>query len=212
MIVRAMHRLAPVVFAATVLAACGGLASPPKPPSPQDILSKPNHANLKDAHFLVTGKGNNQGTVIDIRGDGAVVYKSPGAGRFKFQSTVAGQLITFEDISINGTEYTFTDPGNGKWTARATTSGFGPTSFAGASGFTYVGEESLPSGKAWHAKAKDKDGNPFEGWIRESDGYPLKYQVTQTSNQGTNQLTLTFDRYNTGVTISAPPASQVSHG
>ena len=204
--------MATAVSAATLLAACGGSAAPHGPPSAQAILSKPNHANLKDAHFLVTGKGHNQGTVIDINGDGAIVYRSPGAGRFKFQTTVAGQPVTLEDISINGTEYTFTDPGNGKWTARATTSGLGPTSFAGTSGFKYLGEESLPNGKAWHAKATDKDGNPFEGWIRESDGYPLKYQVTQTSGQVTNQLTLSFDRYNTGVTISAPPASQVVHG
>ena len=145
---------------------------------------------------------------MDISGEGALVYKSPGAGQFKFQTTVAGQQVSFEDRSINGTDYTFTIPGNGKWTSKATTSGLGPTSFNGASAFTYVGEESLPNGKAWHAKAKDKDGNPFDGWIRESDGYPLKYTITQQSNA----LTLTFDKFNTGVSITAPPAAQVVPG
>jgi hypothetical protein len=101
-----------------------------------------------------------------------------------------------------------TVPGSGKWVAKASTSGLGPNSFAGTSAFKYVGEESLAGGKAWHASAKDKDGNPFEGWIRESDGYPLKYVITQ---QG-NSLTLTFDKYNSGVTIAPPPASQVVKG
>src|SRR6202521_829095 len=97
---------------------------------------------------------------------------------------------------------------SGKWVPRASTSGLGPNSFAGASNFKYVGEETLPQGKAWHASAKDKDGNPFDAWIRESDGYPLKYVITQ---QG-NTLTLTFDKYNTGQAIAPPPASQVVKG
>jgi outer membrane lipoprotein-sorting protein len=205
-------RIAAAMAAAGLLAACGGPGAPLGPPTPQEVLSKPNHANLKDAHFLVTGKSNNQGTVVDINGDGTIVYKAPGAGRFKFQTMVAGQQVSFEDISINGTDYTFTVPGNGKWTATATSSGLGPASFTGASEFKYVGEESLPNGKAWHAKAKDKDGNQFDGWIRESDGYPLKYQITQGSAQGSNQLTLSFDKYNTGESITAPPASQVVQG
>jgi hypothetical protein len=202
-------RLATAMAAAALLAACGGPGSPLGPPKPQDILAKPSHtSSLKDAHFLVTGKFTNSGTTVGLNGDGALLYKSPGAGRFKFQTIVAGQQVSFEDISVNGTDYSLTVPGNGKWTAKASTSGLGPNSFTGASAFKYVGEESLPSGKAWHASANDKDGNPFDGWIRESDGYPLKYVITQ---QG-NSLTLTFDKYNTGAAIAPPPASQVVKG
>jgi outer membrane lipoprotein-sorting protein len=200
--------IAAALAAACLLAACGGPGTPLGPPSAQDVLAKPTHANLKDAHFLVTGKFSNQGTSVDISGDGALVYKAPGAGRFKFKTSVAGQQVSFEDISINGNDYTFTVPGNGKWTSKATTSGLGPNSFSGASDFKYVGEESLPKGKTWHARAKDKDGNLFDGWIRESDGYPLKYTITQQSNA----LTLSFDKYNTGESIAAPPASQVVQG
>jgi hypothetical protein len=204
-----VSRFAAAVVAACLLAACGGLGTPSGPPSAQDVLSKPIHAgNLKDAHFLVTGKFATNGATVDVTGDGALLYKSPTAGRFKFQTTVAGQQVSFEDISINGTDYTLTIPGNGKWVAKASTSGLGPSSFTGTSAFKYVGEESLAGGKAWHASANDKDGSPFDAWIRESDGYPLKYVITQ---QG-NSLILTFDKYNTGVTIAAPPASQVVKG
>ena len=195
------------VTAALLLTACGP-GAPAGPPSAKDILAKPNHAGLKDAHFLVTGKFTNQGVSVDVNGDGSLVYTAPGAGRFKFQTAVAGQQIIFEDISIHGNEYTFTTPGNGKWTSRPSTSPLGPTSFTGASDFKYVGEENLSQGKTWHARAKDKDGNPFDGWIRESDGYPVKYTLTQSGNA----LTLTFDKYNSGLTISPPPASQVVQG
>jgi hypothetical protein len=194
-----------------LLAACGGPGAPLGPPSAKDILSKPLHTNLNDAHFLVSGKfvsSSPAGVSVDVNGDGALVYKSPGAGRFKFETTVAGQKVSYQDISVGGVDYTFVVPGNGKWTAKTTTSGLGRDSFTGASDFAYVGEENLPSGKSWHAKAKDKDGNQFDGWIRESDGYPVKYQITQ---QG-NALTLSFDKYNTGESITAPPASQVVQG
>jgi hypothetical protein len=197
-----------VAMAGAVLLCACGPGTPLGPPSPKDILAKPQHASsLKDAHFLVASKFTNQGTTVALAGDGALVYTS-GSGRFKFQTTVAGQLVSFEDISVNGTDYSMTIPGNGKWVARTSATALGPNSFAGASDFKYVGEETLPIGKAWHATAKDKDGNPFDGWIRESDGYPLKYVITQ---QG-NALTLTFDRYNTGESIKPPPASQVVKG
>jgi len=197
-----------VIVVAELLAGCGGPGAPLGPPSARDILSKPNHGNLKDAHFLVTGKFTNQGVTVDLHGDGELVYKAPGAGRFKFQTLVAGQTVSFEEISIGGSEYSLTQPGNGKWVVNTSTSPLGPASFSGASDFTYVGEENLAAGKAWHAKAKDKDGTAFDGWIRESDGYPLRYTLTQ---QG-NALTLSFDKFNTGVTVSAPPPSQVVQG
>ena len=44
--------------------------------------------------------------------------------------------------------------------------------------------------------------------FKASDGYPLKYLIAQQSNA----LTLTFDKFNVGVTISPPPASQVVQG
>ena len=203
-----LARWALLVGTAAIAAACGSIGAPAKPPSAQEVLAKPIHSGLKDAHFLVTGKITNQGVTVDITGDGELQYRSPAAGRFKFQTSVAGQQITFEQISINGTDYALSTPGNGKWTAKASTSGIVPDSFAGASAFKYIGEETLPQGKTWHVKAQDKDGNPFDGWVRESDGYPVKYTVSQQQNT----IALTFDQYNTGATITAPPTSQVVQG
>jgi hypothetical protein len=209
-VIASAKRIAAAMAAAGLLAACGGPGAPLGPPSAKDILSKPLHGNLNDAHFLVSGKfvSASPEVSVDVHGDGALVYKKPGAGRFKFETMVAGQKVSYQDISVNGVDYTFVVPGNGKWTAKTTTSGLGRDSFTGASDFAYVGEQTLPAGKSWHAKAKDKDGNQFDGWIRESDGYPIKYEITQ---QG-NALTLSFDKYNTGEAITAPPASQVVQG
>jgi len=58
-------------------------------------------------------------------------------------------------------------------------------------------------------RTKDDAGNAFDAYIRESDGYPIKYVETQGGGQN---ITLTFDKYNTGEAITAPPADQIQTG
>ncbi len=156
----------------------------------------------------MTGKITNNGVTVQLVGDGALVYMPKPAGRFKFTTTVGGQTLTIEEISLDGTNYGLT-PASNKWVATKSASGIDPNAFSGASDQKYVGEETLAQGKAWHASAKDKDGNAFDAYIRESDGYPIKYVETQTGGQN---ITLTFDKYNSGETITAPPPDQIQQG
>jgi hypothetical protein len=202
-------RRALLVIAAAVLAAGCGVPTPAAPPSAKEVLAKPQQSNLTDAHFAVTGKITNNGVIVQLVGDGALVYKPKPAGRFKFTTSVGGQTLTIEEISVDGTNYGLT-PASTKWQAqKSATGGIDPNAFSGASDQKYIGEETLPQGKAWHASAKDRDGNAFDAYIRESDGYPIKYVETQTGGQN---ITLTFDHYNTGETIKAPPADQTQAG
>jgi hypothetical protein len=194
-----------VVIAVT--AGCG-VPTPAAPPSAKEVLAKPQQSSLKDAHFNVTGKVTDNGATVELVGDGALVYKPKLAGRFKFTTNVGGQTVAILEISVDGTNYGMT-PASPKWVATKSTSGIDPNAFAGASDEKYVGEENLAQGKAWHATAKDKDGNAFDAYIREKDGYPIKYVETQAGGQN---ITLTFDKYNTGETIAAPPADQVQQG
>jgi hypothetical protein len=192
----------------TALTAACGVPTPAAPPSAQEVLAKPQKSDLKDAHFNVTGKITDNGATVELVGDGALVYKPKLEGRFKFTTNVGGQSVTVQEISLDGTNYGLT-PASPKWVATKSTSGIDPSAFAGASDQKYVGEENLPQGKAWHATAKDKDGNAFDAYIRERDGYPIKYIETQSGGQN---ITLTFDKYNSGETIAAPPADQIQQG
>jgi len=196
-----------LVFGVAALAAGCGVPTPATPTA-KDVLAKPQQSDLKDAHFTVTGKITDNGTTVELVGDGALVYKPKLAGRFKFTTNVGGQAVAILEISVDGTNYGM-NPASPKWVATESTSGIDPSAFAGASEQKYVGEENLPQGKAWHATAKDKDGNAFDAYILEKDGYPIKYVETQTGGQN---ITLTFDKYNTGETITAPPADQVQQG
>jgi hypothetical protein len=197
-----------LVLAVAVIAAGCGVPTPATPPSAKEVLAKPQQSNLRDAHFLVTGKITNNTETVQLVGDGALVYKPKPAGRFKFQTTVGGQALTVEEISLDGTNYGLT-PASTKWVAIKSSSGIDPNAFAGATNQKYIGEETLPQGKVWHASAKDKDGNAFDAYIRESDGYPIKYVETQTGGQN---ITLSFDKYNRGETITPPPPDQIQAG
>jgi hypothetical protein len=193
-----------VVLVAALTAACG-VPTPLAPPGAKEVLAKPQQSSLKDAHFKVTGKIADNNATIDIVGDGALVYKPKLAGRFQFTTTVSGQTATIKEISVNGMNYGLS-PASPKWVASASATGIDPNAFAGKSDQKYIGEENLPQGKAWHVTAKDDGGNAFDAYIRESDGYPIKYVETQGGGQN---ITLTFDQYNTGETITAPPADQI---
>jgi hypothetical protein len=191
-------------ISALVVAGCGNSASgPAKPPTAQEILNKPDTANVKDGHFTLVAHIVSSGVTFDATGDGIIVIKPQQASRFTMQTTIAGQSLKFEEIIIGGKEYDLA-PDNPRWTVKPSTNSSNPSSFKGTEA-VYLGEDSLPQGKAWHVKAKDDSGNPFDAWVRESDGYPLKYASTM---QGST-FTATFDRFNTGQTVSAPPASDI---
>jgi hypothetical protein len=194
---------ATLAIAVLMLAGCGPtFNAAAKPPTASEILNKPDQANVKDAHFTLIAHIVSSGVAFDATGDGVIVVKPVQASKFTMTTTIAGQSLKFEEIIIGGKEYDLA-PDNPRWTVKPSTSS-NPSSFKGTDA-VYVGEDMLPLGKAWHVKAKDASGSPFEAWVRESDGYPLKYAST---TQGST-FTATFDRFNTGQTVTAPPASDV---
>jgi outer membrane lipoprotein-sorting protein len=193
-----------LLLAALFLVACSNAAtSTGKPPTAQEILGKPYQANVKDAHFTLAAHVVSGSTSFDASGDGVIVIKPQQASHFAMTTTIAGQNLRWEVIIVNGKEYDLS-PDNPRWTVRDSGGTSNPSSFKGTDA-TLVGEETLPLGKAWHVKAKDPSGNPIEAWIRERDGYPLKYVYL---GQGST-FSATFDRFDTGQTINAPPASDI---
>lgn len=190
---------------AVLIAGCSNPAvQTSKPPTAAEILAKPDKANVKDAHFNLTAHVTSGGVTFDATGDGVIVIKPQQGSRFTMQTTVAGQTLKFEQIIVGGKEYDLA-PDNPRWTVKDSTTSSGPSALTKGKNAALVGEESLQEGKAWHVRATDDAGNLFDAWVRESDGYPLKYQST---SQGT-AFTALFDRFNTGETITAPPASDI---
>lgn len=194
------------------VSACGSQAATTSPAQTlpltgTDILAKPQSSGLSDAHFTLTEHLPSGATGT---GDGVLVYKPQPATRMtaKYPSTVPGAILTVDTLIIAGTFYTRGTPGDRVWTA--TDGPWNLASLTHALEPTLIGEETTPQGKAWHVTAKTPGGDPFDLWVRETDGHPLKYATHQANGSGS--MTLVFDRYNTGEKISAPPAAQVKAG
>jgi len=189
------HHFVPAAIAVLLLAGCGG------PPTAKEILAKPANSSLKDAHLTLTGHITSGAFSMDITGDGVFTWKPRAASDLRVQGSLGAIPIAIEYLSIDGKDYQRT--GSEKWTATPSSSG---NDWSDAKDALLAGEENLTAGKAWHIRATGSDGKPFQLWVRESDGYPLKFSGAYGD---TGVINLVFDRFNTGASISAPAASDI---
>jgi hypothetical protein len=177
------------------LVACG--VNPFSPPTAADILAKPAASNMKDAHVVVEGTGG--GAVF--KGDGVMVFKPKFTVDLHLTTSIGAIPVVIETISVDGT--TYTKLGSQKFTTATAGSTSDPT--AKATDLKIAGEETIGSDKAWHITG-DRGGQPFEEWVRESDGYLLK--MVSHNDQGAS-FTFTLDKFNIGTKVTAPPASEI---
>lgn len=186
------------------LCACGNqpagtMSSPSSPPNANSILARVD--KLHDAHFAYAEQlpDGTRGT-----GEGLVVFRPLPAERYTV--TIADLGLTFETIFVGDAMYYRKTTDQAYKQARAR-SDLG--NLSSAYDLAMKGEEQTPQGKAWHLSGTNIYDDPFEIWIREKDGYPIKYS-THGDKIGSEDLN--FDRYNTGQSILPPAASQLVQG
>jgi hypothetical protein len=170
------------------------------PPSPQDIANKPGQSSMQDGHFKVTAVIANGATHINGSGDGVLSLK--GKVGFKLNVQVNSGLINVgvDLISIGGKEYERI--GNSAWSVTTDTASPGNASHGTP---TYVGESQIGNDKAWHIRSKES-GTTYDEWVRESDGYLLKYAW----QSDTGSFTMDFDQFNIGADIAAPSEKEIA--
>ena len=189
------HHFVPAAIAVLLLAGCGG------PPTAKEILAKPANSSLKDAHVTLTGHISSGAFSMDVTGDGTFIWKPRPASDLRVQGSLGAIPIAIEYLSIDGKDYQRT--GSEKWTATTSSPG---NDWSDAKNASLAGEEILSEGKSWHVKATGADGKPFQVWVRESDGFPLKFSGAYGDNGSINLL---FDKFNTGASVSPPAASDI---
>lgn len=205
-----------VVASGVLLLACGGGASsggtsrpattPTPTPSASEILTKPAASSMKDMHFTATVRTTTGGQATTFTGEGDIVVRPHSAYHLVVRAVVGGTSVTEEIITSGGTDYV--RQGNQKFSASPSTQGSDVNTWGNATAAALVGAEEMSGGMAWHVKAMSPQGNPFEAWVRESDGYLLRY--TATSKTGMTTFDYSMVAFNTGVSIAAPPPSQVA--
>jgi len=164
------------------------------PPSPQDIANKPGQSSMQDGHFKVTAVILNGATHINGTGDGVLALKGKIGFKLNVQVTSGLLNVGLDLISVGGMQYERI--GNGAWTVTTDSASPGNASHGTP---TYVGESQIGSDKAWHIRSK-RTGTTYDEWVRESDGYLLKYSW----ESDTGSFTMDFDQFNIGADIAAP--------
>lgn len=175
-------------------------------PTAAEILARPALSTMKDMHFAATLRATSGGQTAELTGEGDMVVKPSSAFRLKVQGVVGGASVSQEIITKGGTDYV--RQGGQKFKASPSTQASDVNTWREATDGTLLGQDELPTGKAWHVKATSRQGNTFEAWIRASDGYLLRYFAT--SKSGSTTFTYSMDRFNTGVSIDAPAAGEVA--
>jgi hypothetical protein len=99
------------LFTAVAVAAC---TAPWSPPAPQEILAKPGHAGIRDAHFSLRAHVASGAFSIEMTGDGLFVEKPQRATRLHYQGSLGQIPLAIDQIEIDDRQYSRT--GTDKWT------------------------------------------------------------------------------------------------
>lgn len=185
---------------ALLAAGCQGPFGLGGPPSPQDIANKPGQSSMQDGHFKVTAVILNGATHINGSGDGVLALKPHSGLKLNLQVNSGLLNVGVDLIDVGGKQYERI--GNGAWSVTTDT---GSPSNASRGTPSYIGESQIGSDKAWHIRSKES-GTTYDEWVRESDGYLLKY--AWQSDTGT--FTMDFDQFNIGADITAPSQKEIA--
>jgi hypothetical protein len=172
------------------------------PPKPAEILKMPSGSGIKDAHVTITGHAASGAFSANLSGEGVMILQPKAASDIKLTANLGTIPIAVEYLDADGKSYQRT--GTDKW-VESKPSSSDPGSWADGKDPNYLGEDTVLGSKAWHVKAKDAQGGEFELWVREDDGYPVKL----SGGSGSANFTMTFDRFNTGGSVSAPSKADI---
>jgi hypothetical protein len=179
--------------------------TPTPTPTAAEILTKPASSTMNNVHFTASVRATSGAQTAVLTGEGDMVVRPYSAFHFLVRGTVDGTAVGEEVITRNETDYV--RQVGSKFKASPSTQTSDVNTWQTATQAVLVGEEALSAGMAWHVKAVAKLGNPFEAWVRVSDGYLLRYVAS--SNTGRTTFDYSMVAFNTGVTIDAPPPNQV---
>lgn len=209
------------------LGACGTAGvvtpAPTATPSVTTILQKASAATYQDATFTMNISGSAQGETVTATGNGEETT-SPKRVQLTLNLSVAGINATetvLEDVATNTTYTKGLGTNPTKWTktsAGTSLTGVGdPTQlvdFSKLANSKLAGSTTKNGQTVWHITGTETNngatGN-VDAYIRQSDYLPAEVDFAITGSTAAS-VSLAFTKYNSGVTIALPPASEVVAG
>lgn len=195
-----------------------------RPPQAADVLARAT-TSMRSARFQIVGTepaGRMQGQI------GAQVYKQDGilsvgppAMELQPLDQLPGQNPNIDGrgnyIVVGSTQY---QRGStlSEWELTpigevdaASHAYINPATWQASSNVRFVGEASINGSPTWVIRATDAIGRPFRAWIRETDGYPLRYTTSYVNiKKFTYYINALYLKFNIQVGITPPALT--NHG
>ena len=173
------------------------------------------------------------GVSLTFTGNGKFTL-SPARSQFTLQGNLLGTQTTIDDITADGYDYVKTSPATTYTkTASGTNSTFGVggnvvSGIGNLKNPTLIGIETVDGYQTYHLHGTSVAATPDptattpaspaneDLWVKTQNFYPVKVTMnedTTTAGQATtDNVTITFTSWNTGLTIAVPPPSEVTNG
>ena len=218
--------MALTLMSMAVLAGCSGTAGSTTPTA-QAIINAAKSQTWKDATFKFTINVTSSDATGNSTGTGTVTTNPQ---RSDIHATTSSSLGNQTDeVITDGTTAYVKTPTQSKWLKVTGTpsslSGVGgvsptsPVNFGSLQNVTFVGAETVEGFNTWHVKgttAQTVSGKTVTSnvdvWVRQDNNYivQVKSHSVESGATGAVDTMITFTKWNTGVTITPPPANDVT--
>lgn len=223
-----------------ILAACGSSSSGSSSsrPTASSILSHVKQQSLKDATFSLKENITTPNGTLTSNGTGKAML-NPVREQLNTTSNVSGQQVQSQEI-VDGSTLYVKQSGQSMWTKTTVPAGQGynaqQTSLSGIANVPnakLVGKTTVNGVPVWHIQGgatMNASGTPVVGtpasgtpgangaaasytedlYVRQDNYRPEEIVIHSKTGQGTVDSTIVFNSWNTGVSITPPPANQVT--
>ncbi len=220
--------MALAALSVVALAGCAATAgSTTQTPTVQQIMDAAKSQTWKDATFTFTVNATTASGSGTSTGSGLVTTNPQRSDIHATTNTTVGSQ-TDEVITDGSTAYVKT-PTSSKWLkitgSPSDLSGLGgvspttPVNFGSLQNATLVGAETIEGYQTWHVRGTTVETvsgktvtSKLDVWVRQDNHYivQVKSHSTESGVTGAVDTTILFTKWNTGATITPPPASDVT--
>ena len=175
-------------------------------PSATEVLSMPSRSRAEDARLTISGHVTVAGTAIAFAGEGLMVFGRKPAMAARVVLRLAGEEQIVEQVAADGILYSRI--GSAAWSEDLDVRINQPDRWRQARAIAMLPPEPLPLGDAWHVAAVSPHGHRFEAWVRQRDGYPLRFAVRATDSL----LVIDYHDFDHGAAITGQPQAEIRTG
>jgi hypothetical protein len=163
-----------------------------------EVLRMPSQSGAQNARLAIVGHVTVAGITIPLKGEGLMAFGAKPAMTVKVVLRISGEEQLVEEVAVDGISYSRT--GSAPWHQDLDVRINQPDRWRQARAVAMLPSDRLSLGDAWHVVAMSPQGHQFEAWVRQRDGYPLRFALRDPDSL----LVIDYRDFNRGAVIIGP--------